>query len=120
MKTTLDWWLVKTGHPNDEQGANNVVLGTFYGHVDEIALRLADKQSGFWCDGKLTFIRTKQPRLPSLPVRVKVNVVVEEIDWEDHKDLMNKNKRFFASRPVRVEDCSQYGTITIVCDEAPT
>jgi hypothetical protein len=55
---TLGWWRVTTGQSASDRGETH--LGVFYGHVDEIALRLADQQAGFWCDGKLVFTRVKE------------------------------------------------------------
>lgn len=111
---TLDWWQVWTGSSDNER--SHVDLGVHYGHIDEIALALADKQSGFWCDGKLTFERTKVPKalnLKAKPKRETVNIVISEINDRCNGPSFNQQKLALSGRPVTVTECSQYGAVTI-------
>lgn len=113
-QTKRQWWEVRTGASNDERSSDSVVLGTFYGFVDEIALQLAHKQSGFWCDGKLTFTRAKKPD-PFLPKKIhpEVNIVFADLNWNSGDELLRKMKSAFKGRPVSVFDCNQYAAVTL-------
>lgn len=107
------WWTVRTGFSNDEHSSDSNLLGTFFGYVDDIALRLADKQCGFWCAGALYFSLTKWPTFPKDEVASEVNVVIRGINWDDRADLMKKMEEKFQDRPVEVLNCNLYGTVTI-------
>lgn len=107
-------WAVYTSYGASERDGNDDVhLGNFFGTVDEIALRLADKQRGFWCGGKLLFKRALPVKHKLGKMRDKVNVEIEGQDWVGPGSL-GKAKRFFKGRPVEVIDCSQYGAMTLV------
>ncbi len=113
------YWDVYTGSSGNEHSGDDVFLGTYHGYVDDIALRLANKQSGFWCAGYLTFKKTRDPK-KQLPTKIhdRVNVVVHENDWVGEKNF-KKARKFFANRPVRVEECNLYGAVTIVRGRKP-
>lgn len=109
-----EWWTVRTGASQDDQCSDAVLLGTFFGYVDDIALRLADQQRGFWCAGALYFTRSKgHPELPRDEVRPDANVVIRGIDYDDHADLLARVTRVFEGRPVDVRPATVYGAVSI-------
>ena len=107
------WWEVRTGAPNDEQSGDSVLLGKFFGYIDDIAFRLADKQCGFWCAGALYFRPCQEPKLPSKEAKDTVNVVLRTVKWNNGPDLLEKMQAEFQNRPVEVLDCNLYGTVTL-------
>lgn len=109
-----DWYKVFTGSGGSEYSGSDIFLGTFYGYVDEIALKLANKQRGFYCDGHLSFQKTVKPNT-DLPKKLhdKVNVVIVGKSWVADRELVEATK-FFKGRPVTVQDCNQYAAVTIV------
>jgi hypothetical protein len=109
---TLGWWSVRTEDPSSDR-APAIYLGTYYGHVDRIALDLAGYQTGFWCDGKLSFRRVEKPTARAWKPREKVNVVVEEGDRLAGESLA-WSRKFFAGRPVEVSECNLYAAVTLI------
>lgn len=103
---SLGWWEVRTGD-GSENGVDNVLLGTFYGHVDDIALRLAGRQCGWWCDGKLSVKRVSKPKPEKLST-IPYDAV--NVDFDIDGSVVKKMMR---GRPVTVERCGQYGAVTL-------
>jgi hypothetical protein len=111
------WSVFTSDGASERSGEDDVHLGDFYGTVDEIALRLANRQRGFWCDGHLLF----RPAGPPNPIKLgklhdRVNIRVEGMDL---KHDSKRAKTFFKGRPVRVEECNLYGAITLVRIKLP-
>jgi hypothetical protein len=110
---TCGWWRVQTENPNSERG-DRIELGMFYGQIDDVALSLADKQRGFWSEGKLYFRPINKPEI-GLPKKVKrksVNVVLDmpNVPIGDELPFF---KRILKGRPVTVSDCNLYGAVTL-------
>lgn len=107
-KNTYGTWSVRT--EGDVEGRTMKHLGTFTGHIDEIALHLADK-----CYYTLVFSATDTVT-EFIPKKTSVNVTLD-IDSETWKlgnvERKNEISKLFKDRPVTIE-LGQYYTSFIL------
>lgn len=96
----------------DVEGRTTRHLGTFIGHVDEIALYLADKQYY-----GLRFRLVDRP-LKYKPTKKEVHVSfdIDTGTWENVK-LVEEMEQFFANRPVKIEKSNHFACFKIVEDK---
>jgi len=103
IKTTYGCWAVYT-----DTDSTRCYLGSHTGHIDEIALALADKACY-----SLIFTQTKPLDLTT-PTSGGVSVVIEDYDgldpsvFQDIKKLFDNN-----NRPVRISQSSYYKSFVI-------
>jgi hypothetical protein len=112
MKNTYGLWSVTT--ENDEEGRTVKNLGTFKGHIDEIALHLADK-----CYYSLCFKQVEEIK-EYIPKRKSVSVMfgIDSGTWKMSSDeRVNHFKEIFKDRNVKISDSNYYASFTISTNE---
>lgn len=111
-KNTYGTWNVRT--EGDVEGRSMKHLGTFTGHIDEIALHLADQ-----CYYSLKFTATDTVT-EFIPKKTSVNVTldIESGTWKvDGNDRLNKLSELFKDRPVTIENGQYYASFKICTND---
>jgi hypothetical protein len=111
-KSTYGLWQVTT--EGDVEGKSTTQLGTHKGHVDEIALYLADL-----CYYSLKFKLVK-PVDNYQPSRKEVNVQfdIESNTWNlPNNMLAEKMSSFFEDRPIHIEPANYFATFKITTEK---
>jgi hypothetical protein len=106
--TTYGIWQVTT--EGDVEGRTTRQLGSYEGHVDEIALHLAEK--AFY---GLTF-KLQQKINKYIPTRTSVHVKfdIDSNTWNmDGNTIIRVMKELFADRPVNIEKSNYYASFKI-------
>lgn len=106
INSTFGTWEVIT--EGDAEGRSIRNLGTFTGHIDEIALHLADK-----CYYSLIF---KQVELVKeyIPKSNNVNIVIDENNnFVDFNNNESRLKEIFKDRNVSITDGNYYKSILL-------
>lgn len=103
---SFGWWSVSTD--GDCEGRSpNKSLGIHRGHVDDIALRLADK-----AEYTLYFKKVKKPiKQPLAEPAKEVHILFEDCQWNE--DMVTFGKEVFENRPVNVEDGKYFRSIKL-------
>lgn len=109
---TYGMWNVST--EGDVEGRSLVNLGTYEGHIDEIALHLANK--AYY---SLKFSAVSIPKtLPPTGVEANVNLDIASNTWDmDWKKLLYVMKNLFEDRPVTIEPGQYYASFKIVSND---
>ena len=107
-KNTYGTWVVKTCSESNEIFSVN--LGTFTGHVDEIALHLADK-----CNNTLSFkLATRVKKFIPKKESVSIKFDIESNTWDMHgHELLIETTEIFSDRPVSVVESYSGGYFEI-------
>jgi len=110
-ESTYGLWQVTT--EGDVEGRSTRNLGTFEGHVDEIALHLADQ-----CYYSLQF-KLMEPIEKFVPKKKSVSVMFDigTGTWDMGRRLTEKMRAFFADRPVQIEDSNYFSSFTITTEQ---
>jgi DNA-directed RNA polymerase subunit RPC12/RpoP len=109
-KSTFGVWNVTT--EGDCEGKSIKNLGQYEGHIDEIALYLADK-----CYYSLCFRPTQKPETITLnPTRESTNIMLDisSKTWDVKDDvLLLTMKDLFKDRPVEINHCNYFASFSI-------
>jgi len=106
-KSTYGLWEVTT--EGDVEGRSTNHLGTHKGHIDEIALHLANQNYY-----SLTF---KLVEAIDEPKEVNVQLDIESGTWDMRDDLIPEMKKFFADRPIHIENCNYFSSFKITTEK---
>jgi hypothetical protein len=105
---TYGTWQVQT--EGDCEGRTVKNLGTFTGHVDEIALHLADQAMYGLRFKAVENIKVFKPSLPS----VNVSFCIESNDWGlSSGERVEKMKSLFTERNVDIKESNYYASFAI-------
>lgn len=116
----IGWWKVTT--EDDEEGRTTRELGTFHGHVAEIALHLANK-----CFYSLRFVPGNAANPPATPNRYNATALGVPVSFGNNYSLNNQvDCPFNSARPdyrkvlwwldaegIVVTDSNYYGAVVI-------
>lgn len=109
-KDTYGTWEVTT--EGDCEGRSTTNLGTFVGHIDNIALFLVNK-----CYYSLRFSKVENPKdikLAENKDKVNVTLDVRSQTWDmESKDRVATMKELFKDRPVEIRDGDSYKSFVI-------
>lgn len=110
-KHSFGWWSVTT--EGDVEGKSTTHLGTFRGHIDEIAFHLADK-----CYYTLQFTRMKDEDMTDFVIKAKTVSISMNIDsgtWDlKGQERIDFYVDVFKNRPgIYVSEGTSYAGVTI-------
>jgi hypothetical protein len=89
----IGWWSVST--EGDEEGRSTSALGSFHGHIAEIALHLSNK-----CFYSLRFVPGNPGNPPATPNRYSATALAAQVSFGNNHSLANQVKcPFDQARP---------------------
>jgi len=111
-KSTYGLWEVTT--EGDVEGRSTNHLGTHKGHIDEIALHLANQNYYSLTFKLVEAIETYEPTKKE--VNVQLDIESGTWDWKGD-ELVREMKKFFTDRPIHIEDCNYFASFKIATEK---
>lgn len=111
-RSTYGTWKVTT--EGDCEGKTTIQLGTFTGHIDDLARKLTHGP-GYSFHFEAIEPKEKEDPLAANRDRVSISLDIDSKTWDmNHSERVNVMKELFKDRPVEITDSNYYASFVLI------